>query len=102
MGIARGLIQKGPRRSRGTARGPRGSTRCRASQCEGSVTIAENTLIELVRHEGELTKSDLVIHSDFSRTKITTCIDSLLDKKILVANQTPPNIQAGGVPSPSD
>jgi len=34
----------------------------------------------------EFTKSDLVSYTEFSRTKITGCIDSLLQKKVLVAN----------------
>ncbi len=44
-------------------------------------------LIDLVRKHGDFTKADLAIYTDFSRTKITSCIDSLLDKEIIVTNQ---------------
>ncbi len=51
------------------------------------VTPSEKKAIDLVRKYGECTKADLVAFTDYSRTKITTCIDSLLDKKILVINE---------------
>jgi glucokinase-like ROK family protein len=87
MGIARGLTQKS--RSSGVANAPpTWLERAAALPNRRSVTIAENTLIELVRREGEMTKSDLAVHSDFSRTKVTTCIDSLLHKQILVTNDS--------------
>ena len=53
-----------------------------------SVTDAERKLIELVRRDGELTKSDLVAYTDYSRTKITSCIDSLLSKQIIATNNS--------------
>lgn len=51
------------------------------------ITLSEKKLVDLVRRHGESTKASLVLHTDFSRTKITSCIDSLLHKQILVANQ---------------
>jgi glucokinase-like ROK family protein len=51
-----------------------------------SITDSEKSLIDLVRKYGEFSKSDLVTFTDFSRTKINSCIDSLLNKNIIVAN----------------
>ena len=50
------------------------------------ITNSEKELIDLVRKYGEFSKADLVAFTDYSRTKITSCIDSLLTKKILIAN----------------
>ncbi len=51
------------------------------------VTPSEKKAIDLIRKYGECTKADLVAITDYSRTKITTCIDSLISKKIIVANE---------------
>lgn len=51
------------------------------------ITSSEKNLIELIRKYGEFTKADFVTYTDYSRTKITTCIDSLLSKKIIVPNK---------------
>jgi glucokinase-like ROK family protein len=51
------------------------------------ITNSEKKLIDLVRKHGGSTKADLVIYTDYSRTKITSCIDSLLNKRIIVTNQ---------------
>ena len=51
------------------------------------LTESEKKLIDLVRKHGEFTKADLVTQTDFSRTKITSCIDSLLNKEIIIANK---------------
>lgn len=51
------------------------------------VNASEKKFIDLVRSHGECTKADLVAYTDYSRTKITTCIDSLQQKGILVANE---------------
>ena len=51
------------------------------------VTSSEKTLVDLVRAYGEFTKADFVTYTDYSRSKITSCIDSLLNKNILVANK---------------
>jgi glucokinase-like ROK family protein len=53
-----------------------------------SVTSAERNLVDLVRRQGEATKTDLVALTEYSRTKISACIGSLLQKGILVANQS--------------
>jgi glucokinase-like ROK family protein len=51
------------------------------------VTDSEKKSIDLVRKYGECTKADLVTYTDYSRTKITSCIESLVKKKILVADK---------------
>ncbi|KAF0111935.1 MAG: rok family protein [Chloroflexi bacterium] len=50
------------------------------------ITDSEKELIDLVRKYGEFTKADLVTFTEYSRSKITSCIDSLLNKKIIIAN----------------
>lgn len=52
------------------------------------ITNAEKELVDLIRKYGELTKADLITFTEYSRTKITTCIDSLLNKKIIIANNS--------------
>jgi glucokinase-like ROK family protein len=51
------------------------------------ITNSEKELIDLVRKNGEFSKADLMAFTDYSRTKITSCIESLLNKKILIANK---------------
>ena len=51
------------------------------------VTGSEKKLVDLVRKQGECTKGGLVTSTDYSRTKISSCLDSLLDKKIIVENR---------------
>jgi glucokinase-like ROK family protein len=51
------------------------------------ITSSEKKLIDLIRIYGEFTKTDFVTYTDYSRTKITSCIDSLLNKKIIIANK---------------
>src|SRR5512138_3672079 len=51
------------------------------------ITPSEKRLIDLVRKHGDFTKADLAVYTDFSRTKITNCIDSLLNKEIIVTNK---------------
>jgi glucokinase-like ROK family protein len=50
------------------------------------ITEFEKELIDLVRRYGEFSKADLVSFTEYSRTKITGCVDSLLSKKIIIAN----------------
>jgi glucokinase-like ROK family protein len=50
------------------------------------ITDSEKELIDLVRKYSEFTKADLVIYTNYSRTKITSCIDSLLEKEIIITN----------------
>jgi len=52
------------------------------------ITDSEKELIDLVRTYREFSKADLATFTEFSRTKITGCIDSLLNKKILIANDS--------------
>jgi glucokinase-like ROK family protein len=51
-----------------------------------SLSPTEKILVDLIRKYGEFSKSDLVSFTDFSRTKISTCIETLLDKHIIVVN----------------
>ena len=50
------------------------------------ITHSEKELVDLVRRYGEFSKADLATFTEYSRTKITSCVDSLLDKKIIIAN----------------
>ncbi len=52
------------------------------------ITPLEYELIDLIRRHSELTKADLVNLTRYSRTKITTSIDSLLQKKYIRENHT--------------
>ena len=51
-----------------------------------SISTSEKILVDLIRKYGEISISDLITFTDYSRTKITSCIDSLLNKNIIVAN----------------
>lgn len=51
------------------------------------ITPAEKELIDLIRKFGGLTRGDLVSFTDHSRTKITSSINSLVLKKIIIENQ---------------
>ena len=87
MGIAREVMQKGSKAG-ASASAPAWLERAAMLPRRSSITPEESTLVELARAHGEFTKSDLVSYTEFSRTKITGCIDSLLQKKVLVANQS--------------
>jgi glucokinase-like ROK family protein len=50
------------------------------------ITDSEKELIDLVRKYGEFSKADLATFTEYSRTKITSCVDSLLNKKIITPN----------------
>lgn len=50
------------------------------------ISPLEDELILLIRKHGNLTKADLVELTDYSRTKITQCIDSLVAKNIIKSN----------------
>lgn len=58
------------------------------------VNETEKELIDLIRKSGEHSKADLVNVTDYSRTKIANCIDSLIEKNILVANEV--DVYTGG------
>jgi glucokinase-like ROK family protein len=49
------------------------------------ITNSEKELLDLIRKYGEFSKVDLIAFTEFSRTKVTSCIDSLLNKKIIIA-----------------
>ena len=51
------------------------------------ITPAEKELIDLIRKFGGFSKSDLVSYTDHSRTKITSSVNSLINKKIIIENQ---------------
>jgi glucokinase-like ROK family protein len=50
------------------------------------ISSSEKILIDLLRKYGGFSKSDLVNFTEYSRTKITSCIDSLLKKNIIKIN----------------
>lgn len=52
------------------------------------ITPSEKEIIDLVRNYQDFSKADLVAYTNFSRTKITSCVDSLLKKSILIANES--------------
>jgi glucokinase-like ROK family protein len=52
------------------------------------ITASEKELIDLIRKYGEFSKADLASFTEYSRSKITSCVDSLLEKEIIVANHT--------------
>jgi len=49
------------------------------------ITNSEKELLDLIRKYGGFSKVDLMAYTEFSRTKVTSCIDSLLNKKIIIA-----------------
>jgi len=55
-----------------------------SNRCE--INSSEQKLIDMIKRFGELSKSDMVNHTEFSRSKVTSCINSLLFKNIIVAN----------------
>lgn len=52
------------------------------------ITFAEKDIIDLARNHRNFSKADLVVYTNYSRTKITTCVDSLLQKNIIVASSS--------------
>ena len=50
------------------------------------ISNTEKILVDLIRKYDEISISELISITDYSRTKITSCIDSLLDKNIIIAN----------------
>src|SRR6266498_348137 len=86
MGSLREVTHK---RSRGVSSqdGPVWLHQAEALPHRNFITSSEKELVDLVRTFGEFTKADFVTCTDYSRTKITSCIDSLLNKKIIIANK---------------
>ena len=85
MGIAREVLNKRVRTISSLEK-PVRQFRVEASSNQYSITTSEKMVIGLIRKYGEFSKSDLVTFTDYSRTKITCCIDSLLKKNIIVIN----------------
>ncbi len=85
MGIARDLVHK---KTMGTTSldKPARQYKLPAWLNHNPITEQEKSLIDIIRKYGELSKSDFADCTDYSRTKITSCIDSLLEKNILIAN----------------
>ncbi len=50
------------------------------------ITVAEKDVIDLIRNYHDFSKADLVSITNFSRTKITSCINSLVKKNIVSEN----------------
>jgi glucokinase-like ROK family protein len=84
-GIAREVLQKRLRTITSLEK-PVRQLQIDTSSNQYFISTSEIILIGLIRKYGELSKSDLVTFTDYSRTKITSCIDSLLDKNIIVQN----------------
>jgi len=50
------------------------------------INRAEKEIIDLIRTRPGLTKGDLVDYTEYSRTKISSCVDNLILKKYIVEN----------------
>ncbi|OGO62976.1 MAG: hypothetical protein A2029_10335 [Chloroflexi bacterium RBG_19FT_COMBO_47_9] len=50
------------------------------------MSTSEKILVDLIRKYGEISISDLITFTDYSRTKTTGYIDSLLEKNIVIIN----------------
>jgi glucokinase-like ROK family protein len=85
MGIAREVLQK-KYRTNTLLEKPVRQFQVDSLPNQYSISTSEKALVDLIRKYGEFSKSDLVTFTDFSRTKISSCIESLLNKNILVAN----------------
>jgi glucokinase-like ROK family protein len=85
MGTAREVIHK--RSTAITSRGvPAWLYQAESLPNRKFISGSEEIVLDLVRRYGECSKGDLVAYTDYSRTKITSCIHSLLSKQIIVAN----------------
>jgi glucokinase-like ROK family protein len=51
------------------------------------ITTVEKEIVDLIRKCGELTKGEIVVLTDHSRTKISSNIDSLISKKFIIENR---------------
>jgi glucokinase-like ROK family protein len=87
MGIAREVLHKNKKLSTDALmEKPVRQFQVESLPNQNSITDSEKVLIDLIRKYGEFSKSELVAFTDFSRTKITSCIQSLLNKKIITTN----------------
>ena len=85
MGIAREVLNKRVRTITSLEK-PVRQFQVEASSNQYFITTSEKMVVDLIRKYGEFSKSDLVTFTDYSRTKITCCIDSLLNKNIIEIN----------------
>ncbi len=85
MGIAREVLNKRVRTITSLEK-PVRQFQVEASSNQYFITTSEKIVVDLIRKYGEFSKSDLVTFTDYSRTKVTCCIDSLLTKKIIEIN----------------
>jgi glucokinase-like ROK family protein len=85
MGIAREVLQK-KYRTMTSLEKPVRQFQVDTLPNQYYISTSEKVLVDLIRKYGEFSKSDLVAFTDYSRTKITSCIDSLLEKNIITAN----------------
>jgi glucokinase-like ROK family protein len=51
-----------------------------------NITRAEKEIIDLIRTLPGLTMGDLVAYTEYSRTKISGCVDDLIQKKFIIEN----------------
>jgi glucokinase-like ROK family protein len=65
---------------------PSGLGRAQTVPAMLTITRSEKEIVEFIRQYGSVTRPDLVDLTEFSRTKVTTCIDSLFSKKIIQMN----------------
>jgi glucokinase-like ROK family protein len=85
MGLAREVLQKKYRTITSLDR-PVRQFQVGTLPNQHPISTSEKVLVDLIRKYGEFSKSDLVAFTEYSRTKITSCIDSLLEKNIIAAN----------------
>jgi glucokinase-like ROK family protein len=85
MGLAREVLQKKYRTITSLEK-PARQFQADTLPNQFCISTSEKVLVDLIRKYGEFSKSDLVAFTEYSRTKITSCIDSLLEKNIIVAN----------------
>jgi glucokinase-like ROK family protein len=84
MGSTREVLQKKSK----TASHGKAKWQCQSEDLSqrNYINASEAILIDLIRKHGEFSKSDLVKHTNYSRTKITSCINSLVDKNFIVSS----------------
>ena len=85
MGIAREILYKRVRTTTPTGK-PAGLFQVEAPSNQYFISPSEKVLVNLIRKYEELSISDLVTFTEYSRTKISIYIDTLLHKNIIVAN----------------
>lgn len=84
MGIARDVLHK-KLISLASLDKPTRQFHLPASQHQNNLSRTEKKIIELIRAYGECSIGELAVITDYSRTKITTSVESLLEKNIITA-----------------